>query len=154
MLQLYVYPELFGIPDNNPFGLKVDTFLRLNKVPYQLNHILDSSQAPRGQLPYIEHNGEIITDSNHIIDYVTAEHKLTMDNNLSDQQRALHYVIVSMLDNHMYWVMSYSRWQDARYWPLFRSEFLRCFPETPNDVLEKVRNYNKEKYYFQGIGRY
>lgn len=154
MLQLFAYPELFGIPDNNPFGLKVDTFLRLNKVPYQLNHILDTSDAPRGQLPYIEHNGTIITDSNRIIDYISTEYQLGNDNSLTDQQRALHSLIVSMLDNHLYWVMSYSRWQDDEFWPHFMAEFLRCFPDTPKEALLKARSYNIGKYHAQGTGRY
>ena len=154
MLQLYVYPGLFGIPDNNPFGLKVDTFLRLSNVPYQLNHTIDASKAPRGQLPYIEDNDVLITDSNQIIDYVTLEYDVHMDDDLSDQQRALYYVITSMLDNHMYWVMSYSRWQDDNNWPLFMAEFLRCVPQAPKDILENARSHNKKKYYLQGIGRY
>ena len=29
MITLYSYPELFGLEDNNPFGLKVFAFLKL-----------------------------------------------------------------------------------------------------------------------------
>jgi hypothetical protein len=29
MLTLYSYPSLFGVADNNPFGLKVYAFLKL-----------------------------------------------------------------------------------------------------------------------------
>ena len=79
-MKLYVYPGLFGLPDNNPFGLKVDTFLRLAKVDYDLVHIVDTSQAPRGQLPYLKDDEEIITESNTIIDYVTSKHQLTLVN--------------------------------------------------------------------------
>lgn len=32
MVILYTYPQMFGLPDNNPYGLKVDTFLRLVKI--------------------------------------------------------------------------------------------------------------------------
>jgi hypothetical protein len=32
MLTLYSYPELFGVADNNGYGLKVFAFLRLNGV--------------------------------------------------------------------------------------------------------------------------
>ena len=30
MITLYSYPELFGVADNNGYGLKVFAFLRLN----------------------------------------------------------------------------------------------------------------------------
>ena len=53
MLTLYSYPELFGVADNNGYGLKVFAFLRLNGMPFQHEHIFDASAAPRGQLPYI-----------------------------------------------------------------------------------------------------
>jgi hypothetical protein len=32
MLTLYSYPDLFGVADNNPFGLKVFAFMRLSRT--------------------------------------------------------------------------------------------------------------------------
>ena len=51
MITLYSYPELFGVADNNGYGLKVFAFLRLAGVPFAHEHIFDASAAPRGQLP-------------------------------------------------------------------------------------------------------
>ena len=34
MLTLYSYPELFGVADNNGYGLKVFAFLKLAGVPF------------------------------------------------------------------------------------------------------------------------
>ena len=53
MITLYSYPELFGVADNNGYGLKVFAFMRLAGVPFRHEHIFDASAAPRGQLPYI-----------------------------------------------------------------------------------------------------
>ena len=50
MITLYSYPELFGVADNNGYGLKVFAFLRLAGVPFTHEHIFDASKAPRGQL--------------------------------------------------------------------------------------------------------
>src|SRR6202035_937134 len=44
---LYSYPELFGVADNNGYGLKVFAFLRLAGVPFTHQHIFDASKAPR-----------------------------------------------------------------------------------------------------------
>jgi hypothetical protein len=52
MLTLYSYPELFGVADNNGYGLKVFAFLRLAGVPFVHDHIFDVAKAPRAQLPY------------------------------------------------------------------------------------------------------
>jgi hypothetical protein len=51
MLTLYSYPPLFGVADNNGYGLKVFAFLKLTGVPFRHEHIFDASNAPRGQLP-------------------------------------------------------------------------------------------------------
>ena len=58
MLTLYSYPGLFGVADNNGYGLKVFAVLRLCNVPFRHEHILDASSAPRGQLPFIADAGE------------------------------------------------------------------------------------------------
>ena len=67
MLTLYSYPELFGVADNNGYGLKVFAFLKLAGVPFVHEHIFDASAAPRGQLPYVVDDGETIGDSETIV---------------------------------------------------------------------------------------
>ena len=58
MLTLYSYPELFGVADNNGYGLKVFALMRLVGLPFVHEHLFDASAAPRGQLPYIVDDGE------------------------------------------------------------------------------------------------
>ena len=67
MITLYSYPELFGVADNNGYGLKVFAFLPLTGMPFKHEHVFDASAAPRGQLPYIVDDGETIGDSDTII---------------------------------------------------------------------------------------
>ncbi len=83
MLTLYSYPELFGVADNNGYGLKVFAFLRLCGVPFRHEHIFDASAAPRGQLPYIDDDGETVGDSDTIIAYLTRKYRLTIDDALT-----------------------------------------------------------------------
>jgi hypothetical protein len=63
MLTLYSYPDLFGVADNNPFGLKVFAFMRLCGLAFEHRHVLDTSPAPRGQLPYLLDGEDTIGDS-------------------------------------------------------------------------------------------
>ncbi|MBL7479563.1 glutathione S-transferase family protein [Legionella bononiensis] len=154
MITLYSYPQLFGLPDNNPFGLKVDTFLRLAKIPYQHEHILDTKNAPRGQLPYLIDGQETVTDSNMIISYLIEKYKISIDKALTKEQKHTHFLITRMLDSHLYWVISYSRWQDEQFWPLFKNEFVKQLQDMPESILDNARSYNIEKYNYQGIGRY
>ena len=153
MLTLYSYPTLFGVADNNAYGLKVFAFLKLAGVPFRHEHIFDASAAPRAQLPYIEDNGEAIGDSATIIAYVTKKYGVTLDQVLTQAQRDTDLMIARLLDD-LYWVMSYSRWKDERYWTAFRDALLREHPVLTEDALNNAKAFNEQRYFFQGIGRY
>ena len=58
-----------------------------------------------------------------------------------------------MLDD-LYWVMSYSRWKDERYWPAFRDALLREHPSLTEEGLDKAKAFNAQRYHYQGIGRF
>ncbi len=46
MINFYSYPELFGVADNNGYGLKAFAFLKLAGVPFVHQHLFDASAAP------------------------------------------------------------------------------------------------------------
>ena len=153
MLTLYSYPELYGVADNNGYGLKVFAFLRLTGVAFRHEHIFDASAAPRGQLPYIVDDGETIGDSDTIIAHLKRKYRLTIDDGLTGAQRDSDHLVDRMLDD-LYWVMSYSRWKDERFWPLFQDALMRTHPSLTLEGLRKAREFNAQRYHFQGIGRY
>jgi glutathione S-transferase len=172
MITLYSYPGLFGVADNNGYGLKVFAFLRLTSVMHDLfgkpastfpdhalgltfrhEHLFDASAAPRGQLPYIVDDGETIGDSETIIAHLIAKYRLTIDAALTQAQRDMSLLITRMLDD-LYWVMSYSRWKDERFWPAFRDALMREHPSLTEAGLLKAKEFNAQRYYYAGIGRY
>jgi glutathione S-transferase len=153
MLTLYSYPELFGVADNNGYGLKVYAFLKLADVPFVHEHIFDASAAPRGQLPYVVDDGETIGDSEAIIAHLVRKYGLTIDANLTATQRTTNLLVTRMLDD-LYWVMSYSRWKDDRFFPAFRDGFMAQHARIDEAGMNKAREYNAQRYHFQGIGRY
>lgn len=153
MIVLYSYPGLFGLPDNNPFGLKVHAFLRLSGLPFRQEHVFDASRAPRGQLPYIDDEGAIVGDSDTIIAYLTRRHRLVVDQGLTDSDRATDHLVSRMLDD-LYWVMSYSRWADDRFWPQFRDAVLDEHPGVTASAMNAARDHNLKRYQHQGIGRF
>src|ERR1044072_8424702 len=143
MLTLYSYPELFGVADNNGYGLKVYAFLKLAGVPFVHEHIFDASAAPRGQLPSIVDDGETIGDSETIIAHLVSKYRLTIDADLAPAQRMTNLLVTRMLDD-LYWVMSYSRWQDERYWPAFSAALQREHPRVTDEDLRKAKEFNHQ----------
>lgn len=153
MITLYSYPPLFGVADNNGYGLKVFAFMRLAGLPFTHEHIFDASAAPRGQLPYIVDDGEIVGDSGTIVAHLIGKHGLLIDDALSSSERRLNLLVARLLDD-LYWVMSYSRWKDERFWPKFQTALLLEHPGLTEAGLAKAREFNAQRYYFQGIGRF
>jgi glutathione S-transferase len=153
MLTLYSYPELFGVADNNPFGLKVFAFLKLAGVAFRHEHIFDAKAAPRGQLPYIDDDGQHVGDSDAIIAHLIDKYRLPIDSALTQTQRNTDLMIRRTLDD-LYWVMSYSRWKDPEFWPLFRDAMRGAHASLTADGMEAARKFNFQRYHYQGIGRY
>lgn len=153
MITLYSYPGLYGLEDNNPYGLKIYAFLKLCRLPFDHRHTLDVQSAPRGQLPYIADGDLRIGDSDAIIAHLKRQYELTIDDSLTPEQQRQDLLVRRALDD-LYWVMSYSRWRDDRYWPIFRKALLDAHPDVKPEQLEAARQYNFQRYHYQGIGRY
>ena len=153
MITLYSYPPLFGVADNNGYGLKVFAFMRLAGVAFAHEHLFDAAAAPRGQLPYIVDDGVSIGDSETIIAHLSAKYRLAIDAGLTGEARDRNLLITRMLDD-LYWVMSYSRWKDDAYWPAFCAALVREHPSINEPGLLKAKAFNAARYYYQGIGRF
>src|SRR6202011_642093 len=89
----------------------------------------------------------------NLVSAESAKYHLTLDASLSRAQRDTNLLVTRMLDD-LYWVMSYSRWKDDRYYPAFRDAFMAQHSRVDAAGLDKAREYNAQRYYFQGIGRY
>ena len=67
-LVVHQLPSAWGLPSISPFCLKLDIYLRLTGISHTT--VTDGTPfgAPKGKLPYIEHDGKKIGDSGFIID--------------------------------------------------------------------------------------
>ena len=74
LVQFPISPTIRTI---SPFALKLETYLRLKKVPYEPVYSFKFSK--KGQIPYIELNGEQIADSNIIIQELEKRGKITIE---------------------------------------------------------------------------
>ena len=62
---LVQFPNAPYVRTISPYSLKLETWLRLNKIPYE--DVYSGKFSKKGTIPYIELNGEHIPDSNVII---------------------------------------------------------------------------------------
>ena len=80
MVHLVQYPVSPHIQTISLFTLKLETWLRLNKILYDNVHTVHFHPTVR-QIPYIEFNGEEIPDSNIIIETLSQK----FDQHISDR---------------------------------------------------------------------
>jgi hypothetical protein len=74
MITLYKFIPAWGLPDISPFCSKTETYLRMAGWQYQ-TQVGNSRKAPKQKLPYIDHDGHQVCDSNEIITYLEAHPK-------------------------------------------------------------------------------
>ena len=89
MLTLYQFEPALGLPNTSPFCMKLETYLRMTGLDYQVDTSADVRKAPKGKLPYIEDQGKIIPDSNFILDYLKTTYGNPLDEHLSDYDAAI-----------------------------------------------------------------
>ena len=85
----------------SPPCLKLETFLRMAKIPYENEYGLKFSK--KGKVPWIEFNGQEIADSNFCIRFLKREFKVDIDSHLNDSEKAISHSIRTMLEENTYW---------------------------------------------------
>ena len=89
MIKLFQFAPAFGLPNASPFCMKLETYLRMAGLPFQLVNSGDGFKAPKRKLPYIDDGGTVVADSGFIIDYLKGRYGDPLDDALSPLQRAL-----------------------------------------------------------------
>src|SRR5262249_56922696 len=62
-IKLFQFPRMFGIPNLSPFCCKLETWLRITRVPYEVVDTPDPRKGPKGKLPFIQDAAMPIADS-------------------------------------------------------------------------------------------
>uniref|UniRef100_A0A7I4YCH3 GST C-terminal domain-containing protein n=1 Tax=Haemonchus contortus TaxID=6289 RepID=A0A7I4YCH3_HAECO len=97
IVYLYQFPRIKSVPNLSPYCLKVETFLKANKIPYEVCTLL-MGRSKYGLLPFIELNGEHIADSQIILHRLKTHFKVKPLPSPKDE--ALARTIERTTENH------------------------------------------------------
>jgi len=128
MIKLLQFPSYFGLPNASPFCLKLETYLRMANVPFQIVSVADPRKSPKGKLPCLLDGERLLTDSSLIIDHLKKTHGDPLDTQLTPQQKAQALALQRMLEEHLYWTVLYSRWVEPANWLILKQEFFGKLP--------------------------
>ena len=109
MISLYQLSRTWGIPNLSQFCVKVETYLRIRKLPYEIYETLPL-KAPRGKLPFIKDNGHTISDSRLILRYLKATYSDPDAEFLTPEQQGTAKAYQRLLEEHLYWIGMVTRW--------------------------------------------
>lgn len=156
MVELYQLPPLWGLPNISPATMKLETWLRMAEIPYEARPA-DVTQAPKGKLPYIRHEGALMGDSTLIIEHLKKAYGKDPDRGLSKTERAVSLAFRRMMKENLYWVIVYSRWADPRNWGTYES-FLASVvapdPVVAKPIVAAMREQMLAQLRGHGMGRH
>lgn len=154
MIVLYQFATVWGIPNPSHFCVKVETYLRMADLDYKIVETLPL-KAPRGKLPYIEDEGNKIADSRLILLYLQKQYGHSLDESLTEIEKATAKSWQRLIEEHLYWLSMYSRWNDSNMnWQQNKQAIFNVLPVFIRDGVACVYRYLiKKQIYGQGTGR-
>jgi glutathione S-transferase len=109
MITVYGFGPGFGLPEHSPYVTKTLVQLQLAGLPYR-TALATPADSPKGQLPFIDDDGERIADSTFIRAHIERKYQVDLDEGLTAQARAQAWAIERMMENHFGAALTYSRW--------------------------------------------
>lgn len=154
MLKLYQFERTWGIPNLSPFCCKIETYLRMADIDYEIKPTLPLS-APKGKLPYIKDNSKALGDSRFIVTYLKSAHK-DLDKGLTDAELAVSVAMQRLLEEHLFWAALYSRWQYTdENWQTNKQAIFGGLPPIIRDIVaNRWRHKIRRQILGHGTGRH
>ena len=154
MITLFGFGPAFGLPDASPFVTKVEILLKMAGRPYRID-ATGFARAPKGKLPYVDDDGEVVADSTFIRRHIETKYGIDFDRGLSAEQKAVAWAFEKMAEDNLYWVLLDSRWTPDANFNKGPRTFFNAVPAPIRPfVVAKVRRDVRRALYAQGIGRH
>jgi len=153
-IKLFQFPRMFAIPNLSPFCCKLETWLRLARIPYEVVNTPDPRKAPKGKLPFIEDAGVRIADTSRIVDHLATTRRVDLDSHLDASQRAIAHLVQRTLEEHFAFVILYTHFIRDDGWRYTRASFGSvAWPIRPL-VASMVRRRMRKILWTQGVLRH
>jgi glutathione S-transferase len=155
MIILFQFPRIWDLPNASTFCVKLETYLRLSNIPYKLKEIRDPRCAPKGKLPFIMEGDKKIADSSLIMDYLKQTYGDKLDGQLTFAQKAIAVAVQRLVEEHLYWIVFYSRWVPEDGWQRIKDDYFHHMPAPFKWFIPSiVRKSCIKSVYAQGVGRF
>ena len=160
MITVFGLARTWDFPDASPYVCKLVMWLRLAGLDYSLVYVpwpAMIQRAPRRSVPWIEDDdGEIIHDSQRIIDRLTEKRGITLDAHLSARERAEMRAWQRLLEDHYYWAgLVQMRWIEDDNWGIYKKELAADLEPSPevDEFFRGIRDYLIGEFRGHAVGK-
>lgn len=157
MIKLFQFEPAFGLPNASPFCMKVETYLRMAGLPFEIapSSLADFKNAPKGKMPYIQDQGQYLADSSFIVEHLKKRYGNALDDWLGTEQAAVALAFQRMMEENLYWVAVYIRWVEPAGWALTQQAFFGKLPVPVKWLLPPLaRRGMLKQLHGHGMGRH
>lgn len=154
MIKLYTFGPLNGLPDGSPFVIKAMILLKMANLPFD-ERPGDPRKAPKGKLPYIDDDGDIVTDSTFIRFHIELKYGFDFDAGLSPHDRAVAWAVEKMCEEHLYWAQVHTMWMDDGNFERGMAQYFKAVPGPLRPLVKAlIRRQVGKSLRQQGFGRH
>ncbi len=160
MIRVFGLAKTWDFPDASPYVCKLVMWLRLAGLEYELLYVPWPEmieRAPRKSVPWIEDaDGEVIHDSQRIIDRLTDKRDITLDAHLSPRERAQMRAWQRLLEDHYYWAgLVQMRWVEDHNWAIYKKELAAELESSPEveQFFQEIRDYLVNEFHGHAVGK-
>ena len=154
MITLYGFGTGFGLPEISPFVTKTELQLKMAGLAYRKERAMPPA-SPKGQLPFIDDDGDRIADSTFIRAHIERKYGFDFDAGLSLRERAQAWAFERMIEHHVYWALVGARWVDPVNFAKGPAHFFDGAPEHRRERLREDAQFRvAENYLLSGLGRH
>jgi glutathione S-transferase len=153
-IKLFQFPPMFGVPNLSPFCCKLETWLRIAHIPYEVVNISDPRKGPKGKLPFIEEAGQRIGDTSLVVAHLAKTRGVDLDAHLDASRRAIALLVQRTLEEHYAFVVLYTHFIRADGWKHTCATFDSVPAIVRPLVARMVRGRMRQILWTQGVLRH
>lgn len=154
MITLYGAGANFGLPEVSPYVTKTEVHLRMAGLDY-VKEFAMPHLSPKGQLPWLDDDGELIADSHFIRLHLERKYGVDFDEGLCAVERAQAWAIERMIENHFGWTLAHVRWLIPENYAKGPAQFFNAMPpEMQEGMRRDIQGRVAENIRAVGVGRH
>ncbi|MCZ4272930.1 glutathione S-transferase family protein [Maritalea porphyrae] len=139
----------------SPFCTKLDMILQLSGLEFERELQMDPREGPKQKVPFIKDGGEPLGDTQFIEAHLKTKYNVDLLAHLSPREQAMGRMIMGTVEEQLYFILVYTRWQIDANWPIMENIFFGHMPEgIRQEVSTGARKMIQSALIGQGIGRH